>query len=240
MGRWQPGARERLERAALELFVEQGFANTTVPHITARAGLTTRTFFRHFADKREVLFAGEDEIPGQVARSIADAPATLSPIALVVEGLQAFAANRFEGRREHLRTRRNVVQADEGLRERELRKLAALSDALRQGFLDRGVDELESALAAQVAVAVFNVSIGRWLDADSDEPLSGFVLDALASLRSVTAGLMDLPLSSPTGLWPSAAAPDAAPPTAWRETTTGPVPRPSATPAPRRQTPSGL
>lgn len=77
--RWQPNARERLERAAVELFLEQGFAETTVPQITARAGLTTRTFFRHFADKREVLFAVEEEIPGLVARLVAEAPASFWP-----------------------------------------------------------------------------------------------------------------------------------------------------------------
>jgi len=81
MGRWQPGARERLERAALELFLEQGFAETTVLRITARAGLTTRTFFRHFVDKREVLFAGEEEMPALVERLMAEAPATLGPMA---------------------------------------------------------------------------------------------------------------------------------------------------------------
>lgn len=197
VGRWQPDARQRLERAALELFVEQGFPETTVPQITARAGLTTRTFFRHFADKREVLFAGEDEVPGQVARALADAPASLSPMALVVEGIGAFVATRFEGRREHLRTRRAVVQADEGLRERELRKLAALAHAMRQGFLARGVDELPAALTAQLAVTVSSVSIGRWLDADDDRPLAAFVLDTLAALRSVTADLADLPASPP-------------------------------------------
>lgn len=88
MSRWQPGARERLERAALELFVEQGFAATTVPGITARAGLTTRTFFRHYADKREVLFAGDDA-PALAARLIAEAPAAMDPMTLITEGLRA-------------------------------------------------------------------------------------------------------------------------------------------------------
>lgn len=193
MGRWLPDARERLERAALELFLEQGFAETTVPQITARAGLTTRTFFRHFADKREVLFAEEDEIPAQITRLMADSPRSLGPGALVIDGLHAFAATRFDGRREDLRMRRAVIRGDDGLRERELRKLAALSDAIGQGFRDRGIDPLTATLTAQVAVTAFSVSIGRWLDSDDPRPLAELVLDTLDALRSVTVELSTRP-----------------------------------------------
>jgi len=191
MSRWEPNARDRLERAAVELFIDQGFAETTVPQITARAGLTTRTFFRHFADKRAVLFARDDELPALVARLAADAPASLSPMRVIAHALETVAATRLEGQRAYLRTRRTVIQADEGLRERELRKLSALSDAINQGFRDRGVDELTSLLAAQLAVTVFSVTISRWLDQDEDEdgeqPLSALVHDTLRALRSVTA-----------------------------------------------------
>jgi len=187
VSRWQPNARGRLERAALELFTGQGFAETTVPQITARAGLTTRTFFRHFADKREVLFAVEEELPALVARLAADAPASLSPMMVIAYGLETVAATRFEGQLEYLRTRRGVIQSDEGLRERELRKLSTLSDAIRRGFLNRGVDELTSTLAAQIAVTVFSVAISRWLDQDGEQPLSELVHDTLHALQSVTA-----------------------------------------------------
>ena len=130
---WAGGGRtrERLERAALEHHP---------------------TFFRHLTDKREVLFAGEDDVPAYVAQLTADAPASLNPMTLIVEQLQFFAAARFEGRREQLRLRRAVIQADEGLRERELRKISALADATSTGFRDRGVDSLTAALAAQIAV----------------------------------------------------------------------------------------
>ena len=187
MSRWEPNARDRLERAAIELFIEQGFAETTVPQITARAALTTRTFFRHFADKRAVLFAGDEELPALVARLVADAPASLSPMMLIAYALETVAATKFEGRRAYLRTRRAVIQADEGLRERELRKLSALSDAISQGFRDRGFDELTSILAAQLAVTVFSVTLSRWLDQDGAHPLSALVYDTLRALRSVTA-----------------------------------------------------
>ena len=187
MSRWEPNARERLERAALELFLERGFAETTVPQITARAGLTTRTFFRHFADKREVLFAGEEELPALVARLMADAPASLGPMMVIVQGLETVAATRFEGRREYVRTRRSIIRSDEGLRERELRKLSVLSEAVSRGFRDRGVDELAATLAAQVAVTIFSVAVSRWLDHDGEQPLSEFVHETLGALRSVTA-----------------------------------------------------
>jgi AcrR family transcriptional regulator len=198
MGRWEPGARERLERAALELFAERGFAATTVPAIAARAGLTTRTFFRHFADKREVLFASETELPALAERLVADAPAGLGPMAVVAHGLAAVAAGfdapdsvaGVEGRREALRLRRAVVEADAGLRERELQKFAALAEAARRGFVRRGADALTAALAAEVAVGAFRVAVTRWLDQEGEhggEPLAGVVADTLRALRTVAA-----------------------------------------------------
>src|SRR5436190_23793997 len=105
MGRWQPGARERLEQAALDLFLEQGFAETTVPQITARAGLTTRTFFRHFADKREVLFAGEAEVPEIIKAAMAAAPPANDPMEILERGFDSFAALQFDGRHAALKAR---------------------------------------------------------------------------------------------------------------------------------------
>ena len=191
MGRWKSGARERLERAALELFLEQGFAHTTVPQITARAGLTTRTFFRHFVDKREVLFAGEDAVPALVGKLMAEAPASLRPMAVIASGLRPFAEAVFEGRIESLRMRRRVIQADEGLRERELRKLATLSGAINQGFRQRGADELTATLAAELAVTAFSVSMTRWLDQDGERSLAEIVDETLHALRAIAAD--DLP-----------------------------------------------
>jgi AcrR family transcriptional regulator len=185
VSRWEPNARERLERAALDLFVEVGFAEATVPQITARAGLTTRTFFRHFADKREVLFAVEQELPALVARLMSEAPASLTPMMLVERGLQTVAVTRFEGNLDYLRSRRAVVQADEGLRERELRKFSVLADAIRREFRNRGADELTATLTAQVAVTVLGVSVDRWLDQGGTQPLTELVHDTLGALRAV-------------------------------------------------------
>lgn len=192
MSRWRPNARQRLEKAALELFAKQGFAATTVPQITARAGLTTRTFFRHFADKREVLFGG-DEIPEFAARLMAEAPASLDPVTLIIDGLQIAARTRFEGRREEFRARRDIIRSDEGLRERDLRKRAALSEVIRDGFLRRGVKPTTAALLAETSVTVLQVALDEWLGQDGDRPLSLIIVDAFESLRTALA-------SAPTGL----------------------------------------
>lgn len=171
----------------MELFAEQGFADTTVPQITARAGLTTRTFFRHFADKREVLFAVEEELPPLIAKLMAQAPAGLSPVMVIDWGLQAAAADRFDGARDYLRTRRAIIAAQDSLRERELRKNAVLAEAVRQGFADRGVSALTAELAAQIAVTVFTVALNRWLDQDDGPSLPSLMHDTLLALRAVTA-----------------------------------------------------
>jgi AcrR family transcriptional regulator len=200
VSRWRPDARERLETAAIELFATQGFAATTVPQITARAGLTTRTFFRHFADKREVLFGGE-EIPESAAQIIADTPASLDPITLITAGLQTVAETRFAGRRDEFRQRRAIIASDEGLRERDLRKRAALAEVIRDGFAGRGVDARTAALLADTSVTVLNVAIGEWLDQDDeDRTLFEIILDTLQSLRTALASPSpELTQSSPRG-----------------------------------------
>ncbi len=185
VSRWEPNARDRLERAALELFTEQGFADTSVPQITARAGLTTRTFFRHFADKREVLFAGEDDLPVLVATMMADAPGEFDPMTLIEQGLQTVAVTLFDGRRDALLARKAIIQSDESLRERELRKISALSEAIKAGFVSRGVDDLTATLTAEISMTVFSVSLQRWLGHDSDRSLTHILHDTLRALRAV-------------------------------------------------------
>ncbi|WP_066369394.1 TetR/AcrR family transcriptional regulator [Herbidospora mongoliensis] len=187
MSRWQPGARERLERAALDLFLEQGFTETTVPQITARAGLTTRTFFRHFADKREVLFAGEEMVPELVARFMAEAPPSLGPMELITEGLAPAVAEIFEGRGlDYLLRRRAAIDAEPALHERELRKFALMSAALERGFRDRGADDLTARLAAEIAVTAVRIAVTRWLDQQGDPDLPATVNQTLAAMRRLT------------------------------------------------------
>lgn len=184
MSRWQPDARGRLERAAIELFLSKGFPDTTVPEIADRAGLTTRTFFRHFSDKREVLFGAEAELPGVVSGVLADAPSDLTPLGLVEFGLTRVAASRFDGLRDFLRARRSIIVTDVGLQERELRKNAALGDVIRESLASRGYDTLAGSIAARIAVAVFTLSLDRWLDGD-DESLETLVAEAFATTREI-------------------------------------------------------
>lgn len=194
VSRWPPDARPRLEQAAVELFIEQGFAATTVPQITSRAGLTTRTYFRHFADKREVLFGVEAELAKVVRASLADAPPTAGPMELVGHGLGRVAAVRFDGLFGFLQARRAIIRSDESLRERELAKLAALGAAIVSVLEERGLTSDEARLAAGAAVTVFDVALDRWLDQDGPEPpLSESLRETVESYRAVTGVVVPLP-----------------------------------------------
>jgi AcrR family transcriptional regulator len=184
MVRWSPDARGRLERAAFELFAEQGFAATTVPEITARAGLTTRTFFRYFADKREVFFAG-DEIPELARRLLAEAPAGLEPVTLLEQGLRQVAVDRFDGHWAQVRQRRDLVRAEPSLRERDAQKRDDLVAVIRPGLVERGVDPIEAALLAQLTVVVLHVALETWLATPTEESLGTVVATCFARLRDV-------------------------------------------------------
>src|SRR3954469_13192020 len=119
MSRWEPNARGRLEEAALDLYTERGFDETTVAEIAQRAGLTERTFFRHFADKREVLFYGAETMEDHLATAIAAAPAEATPMRAVSAAIEAICA-LFEEDPDRVRQRDAVVSANAELREREL------------------------------------------------------------------------------------------------------------------------
>jgi len=186
MGRWEPNARARLERAAMELFQELGYARTTVEGIAARAGLTERTFFRYFTDKREVLFSGSADLEKFIVETIEGAPKSMPPLDAVAAGLEA-TAPMFEERRGHARKRRAVIAAHADLRERELIKLASLAVAVAASLRKRGVSAPTAALAAEAGIAVFKNAFERWVDDKEQRPLSGHIQAALKELRAVTA-----------------------------------------------------
>lgn len=171
MSRWAPDAALRLENAALELFAEQGYADTTVPQIAARAGLTTRTFFRHFADKRDVLFLRERELPAVVASVLAGAPASLPPLDLVMFGLETLAAGGFEQWRPDIAARRAIIRSDDRLRERELLKSSVLSQEIGLALVQHGIDPDDAALLGSLAALVFDTALAEWLDGDGSQPL---------------------------------------------------------------------
>ena len=189
MTRWAPDARGRLHRAAVELFTEHGFAATTVPQIAERAGVTTRTFFRHFSDKREVLFSG-NEIPENAAELMRGAPAGLDPLSLVAERLRIVAETTFEGLRAEVRRTRAIIESDEALQERDLQKRAALAAVVRAGFVDRGEDPLTAAIAADVAVSVLHIALERWLDDPADDASARPLADVMDDVLAATATLL--------------------------------------------------
>lgn len=187
MNRWKPDARGRLAQAAMELYGERGFEQTTVAEIAERAGLTERTFFRHFADKREVLFEGAAVLQARLVEGVAAAPADAAPIEVVAAALRSIAPI-FAERRPFARERQAVIAANPDLQERELIKLAALATSAAAALHDRGVGEPDASLAAEAGIAVFRIGFDRWVTAPDDGPELGDVMDELfGSLRAVTA-----------------------------------------------------
>jgi AcrR family transcriptional regulator len=187
MGRWEPGARGRLEEAALALYGERGFEQATVAEIAKRAGLTERTFFRYFADKREVLFAGAASLQELMVRAVDDAPDSVAPIDAAAAALEAAAA-LLQERREYARQRQSVIAANAGLQERELIKLASLASALADALRRRGVGDPAASLTAEAGIAVFRIAFERWIDETNQRDLSRLIRESLDELKAVTAG----------------------------------------------------
>jgi AcrR family transcriptional regulator len=187
MGRWEPNARGRLEQAAMELYAERGFDQTTVAEIAKRAGLTERTFFRHFADKREILFAGSAVLQDNMVKAVAGAPAGASPIEAVTAAVVAAGA-MLQERRPHARKRQAVIVAHPELQERELIKMATLASALAGALRERGVGDLPASLAAEAGIAVFRVAFERWIASADEKDLTDLVRDSFDELKTVTAG----------------------------------------------------
>ena len=187
MGRWEPNARGRLEQAALDLYVERGFEQTTVAEIADRAGLTERTFFRHFADKREVLFAGAGALQELLVTAVVGAPDSVAPLEAVATALESAGA-RLQERREYSRRRQAVIDANAALRERELIKLAALASALAGALRRRGVTDPAASLTAAAGLAVFKIAFERWIGETGQPDLPRLIRESLGELRAVTAG----------------------------------------------------
>ena len=186
MGRWEPNARGRLEQAALDLYGERGFEQTTVAEIARRAGLTERTFFRHFADKREVLFWGAGALRDLLVSTVAAAPDSAAPIEAVAAALDAAAA-QFQDRRDGVVKRQAVIAANAELQERELIKLAALAAALADALRQRGVADPAASLTAEAGIAVFKIAFERWVTQPAPPSLAQVIADSLAELKAVTA-----------------------------------------------------
>ena len=187
MVRWQPDARGRLEQAAMELYVERGFDETTVAAIADRAELTERTFFRHFTDKREVLFGGAGALQEVFVTTLLAAPAATAPIDAVAAAVGA-AATAMGENRGMARQRQRVIEANATLQERELIKLATLGAAIAAALRTRGVADLAASLAAEAGIAVFRITFARWITGTDEHAFPDLVHEAFAELKAVTAG----------------------------------------------------
>jgi AcrR family transcriptional regulator len=188
MGRWEPDAEGRFRAAAIELFGEIGYEQTTVAAIATRAGLTARTFFRYFTDKREVLFKGSERLQQTMVDALASAPADASAIGAIATAL-AKAGDFFDDeRRPFARLRNAVIAANTELHERELIKMARLSAALAKALGSRGVGEADASLAAEAGIAVFRVAFAQWVNESERRDYGEIVNESIARLATLTAG----------------------------------------------------
>jgi AcrR family transcriptional regulator len=186
VSRWEPDGRGRLVQAAMQLYGEHGYEQTTVAEIAERAGLTERTFFRHFADKREVLFFGSADLQAVMVEALDQAPREISPLDAVAAALDA-AAGMLGSNREHSRARQSLITANPALQERELVKMATLAGVLADGVRRRGVPDPAAVLTAEAGIAVFRVSFERWIADDRAGSLADVMRDGVAQLRAVAA-----------------------------------------------------
>jgi AcrR family transcriptional regulator len=194
MGRWEPNARGRLAKAALTLYAEQGFEQTTAAEIARLAGLTERTFFRHFADKREVLFAGAGTLQEFLVSAVADAPESAAGAMDAVSAALQVVGAMIQETPEPARLRYAVVSANPGLRERELVKMAEFAAAMAGALRDRGIPEPAASLAAETGIVVYRVTFARWIGDQAQPGLPELLRESVEELRDV---LVDRLLSRP-------------------------------------------
>jgi len=186
VARWDPGAQDRLRRAALDLYRERGFDGVTASQVAERAGLARRTFFRYFADTREVLFAGSEQLPPAVAAAVRAADPRLGPLDAAVAALAVVGARLAEAAEQsgQAPARRAVIAASPELQERERTKLAGLSAALAGALEERGSERRTATLLAPVTVAVFATAFERWTDHAGDTGFTEVFAGAVGELRA--------------------------------------------------------
>ncbi|GIF22646.1 AcrR family transcriptional regulator [Actinoplanes tereljensis] len=191
MGRWEPGARERLVLAAVDLFTEQGYDATTVAQIAERAGVTKSTFFRHFADKRELLVAGQEALSLLLTEGIAEAPAGAGPLEAIAAGLERASMAMGPVNRELAPRVKAAVAASAELQERDALKSVSLAAAMTAALVARGVPGPTAALAGELGVLAFKRGFATWSEGDHDtgEELARLTRAALDDLRAAAAAL---------------------------------------------------
>jgi AcrR family transcriptional regulator len=191
MARWEPGARERLVVAAVDLFTDQGYDATTVAEIAERAGVTRSTFFRHFSDKREVLVAGQKALSQLLAEGITEAPEGASPLEAVAVGLERASSTMGPMNRELGPRLKAAVAASSELQERDALKSVGLAAAMTAALIARGVPDPTAHLAAELGLLAFKSGYAQWSEADRDDPadLAHYALAALKELHTAATTL---------------------------------------------------
>jgi len=187
MVRWEPGTPERLQQAALDLFATRGYEQTTAREIAESVGLTERTFFRHFSDKREVLFHGQDVFVEAFLAGLDTTAPDAPPIELVAAALRSAASLFPDGRRSHSRARQAVIDKNPALQERELHKFANLAATIAGALRARGVDPLAATLAAQSGTSVFGIAFAQWIGKGEHRSLADITTAVLGELQTLTA-----------------------------------------------------
>ena len=196
MARWQPGARERLVVAAVDLYAEQGYDGTTVAQIAARAGVTKSTFFRYFPDKRELLVAGQETLSRLLAEGITEAPEGASPLEAVAAGLERASSAMGPMNREIGPRLRAAVAASAELRERDALKSVGLAAAMTTALVARGVPDPAAHLAGEMGVLAFKRGYAEWTEGgghggrDAEDELAPYSLAALDELRAACVSLI--------------------------------------------------
>jgi AcrR family transcriptional regulator len=191
MVRWEPGARERLQGAALELFATRGFEQVTAAEIAQSVGLTERTFFRHFSDKREVLFYGQEQFLQAFIDGLNAAPPDASPLEVIASALNAAGSFFPDERRPYSRTRQSVIDQNPALQERELHKLAGLATTVAEALRARGIREPAATLAAQSGSTVFGIAFAQWIREGETRSLPDISSDVLHELFNLTGAASD-------------------------------------------------
>jgi AcrR family transcriptional regulator len=191
MSRWKPGARERLIVAAVDLFTEQGYDETTVAQIAQRAGVTRSTFFRYFPDKRDVLTAGQETLSRLLAEGVAQAPAAATPLEAVAAGLRHASTAMGQMNRDLGPRIKAAIAANAELQERAALKSAGLAAAMTAALIERGITDTVAQLAAELGVLAFMRGFATWSggDRDADAELAPYTLAALDELRAASAAL---------------------------------------------------
>jgi AcrR family transcriptional regulator len=185
MVRWEPGARQRLQAAALELFATRGFEETTAAEIAQSVGLTERTFFRHFSDKREVLFYGQEQFLQAFVDGVDAAPPDASPLEVIAAAVRGAASFFPDERRPYSRIRQSVIDANPALQERELHKLSGTATMLAEALRARGIGEPSATLAAQSGATVFGIAFAQWIREGEERSLDDIASDVFHELLNM-------------------------------------------------------